>query len=146
LIAIEEHIAPLRPDGQVQTPNIVDDLDDLRRLYRYLREKRVWHANGTDIASYVVARTLTSIHDVTRDGFSIVYDGRIPKPSLTLRIGTMAMTDVDTTAVDVVTPEGETVPATATGSPHNHLVTVPVVTGRYLVQRRTATPTAQRYR
>ena len=56
LIAIEEHIAPLRPDGLIQTPNIVDDMDDLRRLYRLLRGKNVWHANGTEIASYVVAR------------------------------------------------------------------------------------------
>ena len=39
LIAIEEHIAPIRPDGLVQTPNIVDDMSDLRRLYQYLRGK-----------------------------------------------------------------------------------------------------------
>ena len=32
IIGIEEHIAPVRPDGRVQTPNIVDDIDDLRRL------------------------------------------------------------------------------------------------------------------
>src|ERR1035437_8505627 len=72
--------APVRPDGLVQTPNIIDDMPDLRRLYQYLRDHNVWHATGTEIASYVIARERSLVYDVTLDGFSLRYDGRVERP------------------------------------------------------------------
>jgi hypothetical protein len=143
VIAIEEHIAPVRPDGLVQTPNIVDDLDDLRRLYGYLRSKGgdVWHATGTQIASYVIARERTLIYDVTRDGFSVRYDGRVERPMLTLRLDARALGSGPEPFVDVITPGGEVVrasPIRAHRERYRHLATVPVEAGRYRVRSRAA--------
>jgi hypothetical protein len=141
LIAIEEHIAPLRPDGLTQTPNIVDDMDDLRRLYQYLRGKNVWHANGTAIASYVIARERSLVHDVTRDGFSITYSGRIEHPLLTLLIDCSAVSTPDRPGIDVVMPDGTVVDISAVqwdSANGRYRVTVAVHEGRYQVRHRAA--------
>jgi peptidoglycan/xylan/chitin deacetylase (PgdA/CDA1 family) len=141
VIAIEEHIAPVRPDGLTQTPNIVDDIDDLRRLYAYLRRQRVWHATGTQVATYVIARERSLVYDVTRDGFSIRYDGRIERPSLTLLIDASALGDTCAQSFDVVTPDGVTfTPATVSRRRGRRAlrVTLPVVSGRYAVHPRAA--------
>jgi hypothetical protein len=145
LIAIEEHIAPVRPDGLIQTPNIVDDMEDLRRLYRYLRGKNVWHANGTAIASYVIARERSLIHDVTRDGFSIAYDGRIDRPVLTLLIDCAALCTPEQPFIDVVDPAGVVADAGAfrfDRERRRHVVTLPVSQGRYQVRPRAAQRTS----
>lgn len=139
LVSIEEHIAPLRPDGLIQTPNIVDDIDDLRRLYRYLRGKNVWHANGSAIASYVIARERTLIHDVTRDGFSIAYDGRVERPLLTLLIDGGAICTSEKPFVDVTAPDGRVADPPSVSfdrERRRHVVTVPVIEGRYQVRAR----------
>jgi hypothetical protein len=139
IIGIEEHIAPVRPDGRVQTPNIVDDIDDLRRLYQYLRGKSVWHANGTEIASYVVARERSFVYDVTRDGFSISYEGRVERPRLTLRIDCAAVCSPSHPLIEIVTPDGVTLDAAAFRFDrlrHQHMVTLPVINGHYQVRAR----------
>jgi hypothetical protein len=136
VIAIEEHIAPVRPDGLVQTPNIVDDVADLCRLYEYLRGQNVWHATGTEIASYAMARERSLICDVTRDGFAIRYDGCTERPLLTLWIDS-AVLGTRAAALEVVTPDGVTIGSTASSSApltHRHRVTVPVTSGRYHVR------------
>jgi hypothetical protein len=141
VIAIEEHIAPIRPDGLVQTPNIVDDLGDLRRLYQYLRGKDVWHATGTEVASYVIARERSLVSDITRDGFSIRYDGRVERPALTLRLGCGALCSPEQPLIEVLTPEGQQVEPVASRvgrESYWHTVTVPVQPGRYRVRPRPA--------
>lgn len=140
LIAIEEHIAPIRPDGLIQAPNIIDDIDDLRRLYAYLRNKRVWYASGSQIATYVIARDRSLIHDITADGFSIRYDGREQSPLLTLRIDCSMICDPGRPLVDVMLPDGMAIdPAVCQFDErqYRHLVTVPVMEGRYRVRART---------
>jgi len=137
MIGIEEHIAPVRPDGLVQTPNIVDDMPQLRKLYAYLRGKSVWHATGTEIAAYVVARERSLVHDVRTDGFSLRYEGRVASPSLTLRIDGTAICSAARPLIAVTTPTGARVPAAACRFDRvrfRHLVTVPVEQGRYQVQ------------
>lgn len=141
IIAIEEHIAPIRPDGLIQTPNIVDDMDELRRLFRYLRRKDVWHATGSEIASYAVARERSLIYDIDRDGFSLRYDGRFERPVLTLRIGSSAICTATHPVVDVIAPDGAIVPSIECRFDRisfEHLVTVPVMSGRYRVVPRAA--------
>jgi hypothetical protein len=135
IISIAEHIAPVRPDGRVQTPNMVDDMDELRRLYEYLRGKSVWHATGSQIASYVIARERSVLYDVTRDGFAIRYDGRAERPQLTLRIDATAISTAAQPAIEVRLPDGRAV-ADCRGDarPNCHLVTLPVMNGRYTVQ------------
>ena len=134
IIGIEEHIAPIRPDNLIQTPNIVDDAAELRRLYRYLRGKNVWHATCGQIASYVIARERTQIYDVRRDGFSISYQGRIARPMLTLRIDCRAICDAQKSHIELVTPDGQIVAGEAfrfDEREYRHLVTISVADGRY---------------
>jgi hypothetical protein len=136
IISIAEHIAPVRPDGLVQTPNIVDDIDELRRLYAHLRGKNVWHATGTEIASYVIAREISLIHDVTRDGFSIRYDGPVDRPHLTLRVHSGVVCTPALPAIAVQMPDGTPLdPALCRfdRERYRHLITIPVTTGRYRV-------------
>lgn len=140
VISIAEHIAPVRPDGRVQTPNIVDDMDELRRLYAYLSNKPVWYATGSEIASYVIARERTLIHDITGDGFSLRYDGRLDRPRLTLRIDAAAAGARPSSQIDIVAPDGSLVDRSACRFDRDdarHIVTVPAMSGRYTVRART---------
>lgn len=137
VIAIEEHIAPVRPDGFVQTPNIIDDMGELRALYGYLREHTVWHATGTEIATYVIARERSLLYDISRDGFSIRYDGRVDRPQLTLIIDGTALCSPATPVVEITTPDGQILDGSAGRfdlESHRHCVTVPVMDGRYRVR------------
>jgi hypothetical protein len=139
VIAIAEHIAPIRPDGLIQTPNIVDDIDELRRLFRYLRGKDVWYATGTEIASYVIARERTLIADVTREGFSLQYDGRADRPFLTLLIDCSAVCTPAEPRIDIVLPDGTLSDGRSfhfDPQHYRHCVTVPVMEGRYMVRAR----------
>lgn len=139
LIAIEEHIAPVRPDGLIQTPNIIDDMDDLRRLYQYLRDKNVWHATGTEIASYVLARERSLLYDITLDGFSVCYDGRVERPPLTLRIDCAAICSPAQPLIELIAPDGAGVDPDAfrfDATQYRHLVTIRVERGRYHVRPR----------
>jgi hypothetical protein len=137
IVSIEEHIAPVRPDGLVQTPNIVDDIDELRQLYNYLRAKNVWHANCSEIASYVDAREKTLVHDVTLRGFSLSYSGRLQYPTLTLRTDCSAVCDSAKPRIAVITPGGHELGPAAyvfDGRNYRHLITVPVSNGFYSVR------------
>lgn len=141
IISVEEHIAPVRPDGLVQTPNIVDDLDELRRLFRYLGGKDVWHATGSEVASYTVARERSLIHDVERDEFSLRYDGRFEKPALTLKIGCSSICTPARPEVEVIAPDGTIVSSSDNRFDpitYGHVVTVPVMSGKYRVQPQAA--------
>jgi hypothetical protein len=136
VISIAEHIAPVRPDGLVQTPNIFDDMGELRRLYSYLRGKDVWHATGSEIAAYVIARERSLIYDVTKTGFSIRYDGPVDRPQLTLRLDCAALGADPSSAFEIVQPDGAvagSVPASRR-SGRRDLVTVTLMTGRYEVR------------
>jgi peptidoglycan/xylan/chitin deacetylase (PgdA/CDA1 family) len=137
VVSIEEHIAPVRPDGLVQTPNIVDDIHELRKLYAYLRGHNVWHANCTDIAAYASARDFTTLSDVSHDGFSVRYTGRFARPPLTLYLDSASICSTQAPDIEVTAPDGAPVP------PGNlkfdrqrfrHRVTIPVQDGRYAVR------------
>ena len=137
IVSVTEHIAPVRPDGLVQTPNIVDDLKELRSLFRYLRGKSVWYATGSEIASYVIARDRSLVYDVTREGFSLLYEGRIQRPLLTLRIDCSAVCTRAKPLVEIVLPDGSVVDPVACEFDRRrfrHKVTLPVTEGNYSVR------------
>jgi hypothetical protein len=75
IISIEEHIAAIRPDGLVQTPNISDDMNE-----------KTWHATGTEIAEYFTAYALSTVCDIGKDSFDICYTGRVESPRLTVML------------------------------------------------------------
>jgi len=137
IISIEEHIAPVRPDGMIQTPNIVDDIDELRRLYGYLRSKNVWHANCSDIAAYETVRQQTLVHDVTINGFCLLYSGRLQRPTLTLRIDCSTLCAPGAPRIAVITPNGQELDSEAYSfdqRTYRHLITLPVMNGVYGVR------------
>ena len=139
IIAIEEHIAPVRPDGLVQTPNVVDDIEDLRRLYAYLRGKSVWHATGSEIAEYVDARERSVIFDITNDAFSLRYEGSMQAPSLTLLLGCSSVCSDAEPLIELCLPDGSVVCDDALHFDvrhFRHVATVPAVSGRYRVRPR----------
>ena len=86
IISIEEHIGALRPDLQIQTPNVFDDIGSLRRLFKYLRNKNVWHANASEIADYYRSRVATSVKDVKKDSFSIYLTDKNIRSEVTIVI------------------------------------------------------------
>ena len=142
IISIEEHIAGKRPDGLVQTPNIVDDIHELRKIYEYLRSRDVWHANCTDIAAYASARDLTHVSDVTETGFTVRYAGRFQRPQLTLCIDAAAICSAAEPDIEVTAPDSSRVPVAAMRFDrvgYRHRVTIPVQDGRFAVRAVRAT-------
>jgi hypothetical protein len=94
IISIQEHIAPSRVDGKRQTPNIFDDKESLKYIFRFLKNKNVWYATGTEIADYFEARENTKIFFVGKDKFKLKYIGKLKNPLLTLLINEIDVTEV----------------------------------------------------
>ncbi|MGG6433235.1 hypothetical protein ACPF7I_13605 [Anoxybacillus sp. D401a] len=69
IISIQEHIAPSRDDGRIQTPNIFSDLDSLKYIFNYLKNKNVWYCTGTELADYVTIRDSIKINVIEENKF-----------------------------------------------------------------------------
>jgi hypothetical protein len=106
IISIEEHIASVRPDGMIQTPNIIDDINKLKSLFSYIRTKNVWHATGTEIAEYFIAFSFTTIYDIKKDSFKIKYTGRVSSPILTVIIDTSFISSNGKKRIRITLPDG----------------------------------------
>jgi hypothetical protein len=130
IISIEEHIAPLRPDGRTQTPNIIDDVNELRKLFAYLRKKNVWYATGTEVAEYFTAFSFTTIYDIKPDSFKVNYMGRVEDPTLTLLIDFSYAGDRKN--ISIITPDNEIVECTY--KDQLHVANIKIKNGRYVVR------------
>ena len=53
VISIQEHISPSREDGKRQTPNIFDDKESLKLIFKYLKKKNVWYCTCSELAEWV---------------------------------------------------------------------------------------------
>ena len=76
---------------------------------------------------------------MTREGFSIGYEGRVERPLLTLRIDCAAVCSPSQPVIEIITPDGVTLDAAAfrfDRERYQHLVTVPVIDGHYQVRAR----------
>jgi len=109
IISIEEHIGALRPDGLIQTPNVYDDINRLKRLFSYLERKNVWHAKGSEIAGYVDAYLNTTIYDIGTDSFRLLYSGINTESTITLLIQPMNSLDMQSERVSLICPDGSAV-------------------------------------
>lgn len=145
IISIEEHIAAVRPDGHIQTPNIRDDMDELRRLFIYLKDKNVWYATGSQVAEYFIGYACSLIYDIKAHSFKIRYFGRVEKPILTLKIDCSSICSPEKPYVRLTDPNSVQVP------PENikfdliryiHGVNIPVLEGEYFVEE-AAEPTSK---
>jgi hypothetical protein len=54
IISINEHISPIRLDGQRQQPNIFDDCEGLKKIFDYLRRKKVWYCTASELANWIL--------------------------------------------------------------------------------------------
>ncbi len=135
IISVEEHIAPIRPDGRIQTPNIIDDHHELRSLFSYLRGKNVWYAMGTEIAKYFIGYSQSIIYDARGDSFKIKYHGKVDNPILTLIIDCTAICSPEKPLIEVVPPDGIPLPGNQIipGKNYRHMVNLPVTNGKYSI-------------
>ena len=137
IISIEEHIAPLRPDGLIQTPNIIDDEKELFGLFKYLRRKNVWYATGSEIASYVIARDFSIIYDINCEGFSVKYNGRVKRPLLTVHMDCSAVCSPQKPEIELLLPDGTLLePSNIKFDRKNYQyqVNLPIMEGKYYVK------------
>ncbi len=137
IISIEEHIAPVRPDSLVQAPNIIDDIDELRNLFTYLKSKNIWYATGTEVANYFVSYAQSIIYDIKLNSFKVRYLGKVKDPVLTLNIDCSVICKQPCACIKVILPDGNTL------APENikydeinckHVVNIPISDGEYLVE------------
>ena len=137
IISIEEHIAPIRPDGLTQTPNIIDDMGELINLFTYIADENLWYANGSEIAEYFMAYSLSRIHDISCDGFKITYTGKVTEPKLTVNVDCSALCSEETPNVNVKLPNGKSLSRNEIDSSpdsYKHALTIPVMNGKYLIE------------
>lgn len=52
VVNIQEHSSPIREDEKHQSPNVVDDISNIRYILRYLKRYDLWYATGHEIAEY----------------------------------------------------------------------------------------------
>ncbi len=88
VISIQEHMGAIRADGLRQTPNIIDDMENLQYIFSFLANKNVWNATCSEIANYYLSFNQTEIISADEKGFVIRYAGRIKEPLLTLLVKT----------------------------------------------------------
>lgn len=106
VISIEEHIGKLKPGCQDQTPNIFDDIEELNKLFAYLKKKNVWYATGTEIATYFIGYTNSIIYDQKENSFKIEYNGRVSNPVITLFVDCGCLCNDKKPFIEVVLPNG----------------------------------------
>lgn len=135
VIAIQEHIASKRVDGIIQRPNIVDDHNQLRTLFKYLSGKNVWFATCAEAAAYFLAHSETTIYNVNENMFELRYEGRLCRPILSLLIDCRFLTGKEDRKPRVIAPDGNS--TTGIGVPETDglfIVNLPVVSGKYEIQ------------
>ncbi len=134
IISIQEHIAPIRPDGKIQTPNIVDDCKELRKLFKLLRKANVWYATGSEISCYIEAYYNTKIEFVEGKGFYLRYKGKESNPLLTLIINAREILSDARPFFEVILPNGRVLARqqiAPIGKNKAFLINVPAMEGFY---------------
>jgi hypothetical protein len=69
VISIQEHMAPSRDDGRRQSPNIFDDRESLKYIFKYLNSKNVWYCTGSELAEYVNLRNTIKLLKIYNNKF-----------------------------------------------------------------------------
>ena len=73
VISIQSHTSPIREDNMRQFPNVVDDIDNIRYILKFLKKYDLWYATCAEISSYY--RSYMGV-DVSSEGRQITV---IPK-------------------------------------------------------------------
>ena len=141
-ISIQEHIAPFKTNGRIQTPNIVDDISELNTLFSYLESQNVWHATAMEAARYFEAREKSLIYDVYKDDFKVKYSGRSLHPILTVCIDATCICDATNPYLRITLPNGTVLAGQQYGNlaaPFVFNINLPLQNGTYQVEA-VATP------
>jgi len=64
IISIQEHISPSTTSGNIQSANIVSDINSLNKIYQFLRKKSIWYATCAEISKYFYIRENTKIETI----------------------------------------------------------------------------------
>lgn len=143
-ISIQEHIAPYKTNGRIQTPNMVDDIEELNQLFTYLRKKPVWYATASEAANYFIARERSLIYDVERNAFKILYDGKVKNPVITLNIDASCICTADKNPfLHIVLPNKAMLAFQnylPSASKNHFIVNVPVQNGTYYLKAASEAP------
>lgn len=131
VISIQEHSSPARTDGKRQTPNIYDDAESLKRIFAYLKDKNLWYATGTQIASYFELYNRTEIKTIDECSFSIKYTGRKLKYDL-ISVVITANHDVE----NLVLPNGKKICVAGQGNERIFIPALPVMDGIYQLEEK----------
>lgn len=134
VISIQEHISPMRPDGRVQTPNIVDDINDLRELFNYLRNKNVWFTTCSELAHYFIGYTHSLFYNFKKSSFQVEYTGTLDEPVITIILSAEALCDLRNPYIRLILPGGQTLSGrniSSTRRPYEFMVDLPLRSGKY---------------
>lgn len=137
VIAIQEHIAPYRVDGKVQCPNIVDDINRLRKLFRLLLKQNIWYATCSELADYFIAFNDSLIYDVKKNSFRMKYWGRTVSPFLSLLIDARSICDAEKPYVRIILPDNSILDSKnsqVSTQPFLFLISIPLMDGFYKVE------------
>ena len=120
VISIQEHMAPSREDGRRQSPNIFDDRESLKYIFKYLNNKNVWYCTGSELAEYVYVRQSINLITLDEDNFKIDTCRSI-RAAISLKF--------PCTVNSIVLPNGEIV------EKKNHCFNVEIMFGIYKIIR-----------
>lgn len=81
-VSIQEHTSPMREDNKRQTPNIIDDISNIKYILEYMKKYRIWYATGNEIADYYNIFKNTEINMRQSDLEVIISDKSIIGKSL----------------------------------------------------------------
>jgi hypothetical protein len=85
IISIQEHSSPSTTTGAMQAPNIITDIESLKKIYKSLKEYSIWYATCREIAEYAYIRDSSKLK--VKDGtLTINFDNikRIDNPIISI--------------------------------------------------------------
>jgi len=56
IISIQEHTSPSTSAGTVQAPNIITDIESLKKIFKFLSKFSIWYATCKEISKYIYVR------------------------------------------------------------------------------------------
>lgn len=85
IISIQEHYSPSTTAGTAQSANIISDINSLKKIFSFLNNLHVWHANCRDISKYIYVRENSTI-EVKENQLNIFFDNsnNIANPIISL--------------------------------------------------------------
>lgn len=121
VVSIQEHISPARDDGERQTPNIYDDKESLKFIFRYLKNKNIWYCTGTELAEYYLLKNSIKFIEINNCTFRVKYTRKKQLHNMIVSIR------IDKKNVSIIEPNGIKI------NEHNGIFNIHIVEGLYKI-------------